>query len=186
MNNLVTRFAAMTLSLVLVGCASFSNLSHDENIDWAFKGKMAVKNSVEASSFNVIWRQEASAFDIELSGPLGQGRINVYGDHASATLVQGKDQWTANSLEDLLWDLQQISLPLDYLRYWVRALPKPNEPFKQQLNETSGFINELTQAGWTVQYSRYQDSPPFMPTKLSFSREDRSGKLVIREWSLLQ
>lgn len=174
------------LITLMTGCATFPGLTEHESADWAFQGKMAIKNSTEASSFNITWLQLNDVFDIELSGPLGQGRISIHGDQRSVTLTQGSDQWSANSLEDLLWDLQQIQLPLDYLQYWVRARPKPTEPFSQQVDSETAQVSELTQAGWLVKYSSYHDDFPMMPKNLSFIRDDSSGKLVIREWSLLQ
>lgn len=186
MSNRLSWFLVAYFTLMTSGCATFSGLADNEAVDWAFQGKMAIKNSSEASSFNVTWQQLGEEFDIELSGPLGQGRINIQGDKNSVTLTQGKDQWTANNLEDLLWDLQQIQLPLDYLQYWVRALPKPTEPFNRQLNADTRQVAQIEQAGWRVQYTSYHDDTPSMPRKLSFIKEDSSGKLVIRQWSLLQ
>ncbi|MFQ3229619.1 lipoprotein insertase outer membrane protein LolB [Reinekea sp.] len=179
-------FLATCVTLIATSCATFTGLPENEAADWAFQGKMAIKNNSEASSFNVIWQQLGKEFDIELSGPLGQGRITIHGDKHSVTLTQGKDQWTANSLEDLLWDLQEIQLPLDYLQYWVRALPKPSEPFNRELNSDSGQVTQLKQAGWLVHYDSYHEGTPSMPKKLNFIKADSSGKLVIREWSLLQ
>jgi outer membrane lipoprotein LolB len=173
-------------ALILVGCASWQQTDLTNEGDWAFTGKMAIKNAQEGSSFNVTWQQNGQSYDIELSGPLGQGRMTIQGDNHQVTLYQGNDQWTANSLEDLLWDIQQVQLPLDYLQYWVRALPKPYEPFDQTLDLDNNQVIELRQAGWLVEYSSYHPTSPAMPRKLSFIRNENSGKLVIREWSLLQ
>ena len=186
MSSRLTSLYCACLLALLTGCTTFGGLAKNESADWAFQGKMAIKNATEASSFNITWQQLGETFDIELSGPLGQGRMSIHGDENAVTLIEGNDQWSANSLEDLLWDLQQIQLPLDYLQYWVRARPKPAERYSQKLDADTQKVKELNQAGWRVQYDSYHETVPSMPRKLSFIRKNNSGKLVIREWSLLQ
>ncbi len=40
-------------------------------------GKMAVRNAAERYSARFIWRQSGRVFDIDVWGPLGQGRVHL-------------------------------------------------------------------------------------------------------------
>jgi outer membrane lipoprotein LolB len=173
---LVTVFA-------LNGCSTLKVSPQLEAGEWSFKGKMAVRNTEEASSFNVNWLQQGNFFDIELSGPLGQGAVTISGDQNRAILTQGDEQLESNNLSNLVWEATRLDLPLDQLQYWVRAQPWPYDPHTLTQNETGQTV-EIIQSGWTVSITAYFESSN-NPRKLSFARSTDNGKLVIREWQVV-
>jgi len=173
-----------TALLVLAGCANqgpqpdYADLTET----WAFSGKMAVRNASEASSFNVDWVQSQADFEIELSGPLGQGRVEVAGRPGRVTLRQGDDVWRARSLTELGQRLADMNLPLDHLQYWVRGRASPRDIGTLTL-DNQGRLTQLQQSGWTVHFpSYYGDSADALPRRIDFERDDSSGRLVIRNW----
>lgn len=168
--------------VVLTGCASIQT---DENLDadWAFKGKMAVRNATEASSVNVTWTQLNQNYDIELSGPLGQGSVSVVGRPGSVTMTQGSNNYSASTLSELVLATTNLDLPLDHLQYWVRGRPSPLAPYSLGRNAAEQVI-EINQADWLVNISEYFDSDSPLPRRLQFARDENIGKLVIREWTL--
>ena len=99
-------------------------------------------------------------------------------------MTQDDKMATSNSLSDLAYQATNMDLPLDYLQYWVRAKPAPKESFSLTKN-ANGQVTEIAQAGWVVSISDYFDEVPARPRKLSFAKEQDSGKLVIREWNPL-
>jgi len=180
------RFYALVLAmLVLNGCSLIPKHVEDPSYDWAFEGRMSISDGQQASSFNVDWEQTAGNFEIELYGPLGQGRTQVSGTPEQVILTQGTQYWIADDLTQLALELTDMQLPLDYLQYWVRALPEPNSVAEQQRNEL-GQVTTLTQAGWLVEFTEYHPDATTLPSKLSFKRENRRGRLVIRDWTLIQ
>lgn len=168
--------------LQLTGCALFQKNSLPDTGDWAFKGKMAIRNVKEASSFNVTWVQQGLFYQIILSGPLGQGEMTIEGHPGEVVLTSGKDTYYADSLNQLVYELTELELPLDHLSYWVRGLAKPGEKASISTSE-SGQVDLIEQAGWQVSYKDYFADDSALPRKLSFVRDQSSGKLVIREWN---
>lgn len=179
-----TLLALGAVAVLLVGCANndtqpdFADLTET----WAFSGKMAVRNAREASSFNVDWVQSQASFEIELSGPLGQGRVEVAGRPGRVTLRQGDDVWHARSLTELGQRLADMNLPLDHLQYWVRGRASPRDIGTLTL-DNQGRMTRLQQSGWTVNFPAYYgDGPDALPQRIDFERDDASGRLVIRNW----
>lgn len=173
------------MTLLLAGCARFGPQpgSSDLTENWALSGKMAVRNATEASSFNVDWEQRAEDFEIELSGPLGQGAVQISGEPGSVTLTQGDDQVTRSTLRELAYEITDLDLPLDYLQYWVRAKPYPGIEATIDRDVDSRQVQRIIQSGWQVDYPLYfNETGESLPRRIDFARNGSSGRLVIRNW----
>ena len=70
---------AILLVLLLSGCASGPRIAQ-ENWDFWASGKLAVRNAEEGHSARFNWRQLGGEYDIDVWGPLGQGRTQLVGD----------------------------------------------------------------------------------------------------------
>lgn len=183
MSFLRSKFALFLLILTaLSGCSLQPPKGSLIDEQWSFRGKMAVRNPTEASSFNVQWLQQGDTFQIELSGPLGQGEVFISGQPGDVTLKQGDTVVQSNSLTSLVYEATSLELPLDYLQYWVRALPSPGTPYELTKND-QGQISTIAQSGWEVAITEYFEETSAYPRKLSFAKATDSGKLIIREWN---
>lgn len=180
---LTTLRAALLVSFVLFisGCTHLSTTSNLTVEQWAFTGKVAIRNAEQASSFNVDWQQHQDRFNIKLTGPLGQGEVQLYGNTSGATLVQGEEVYRASNLTQLVYETTALDLPLEELMYWVRGSAYPFDEAELIQNET-GQTTQIIQTDWTVNISAYFDNEPTQPRKLNFSRDKNSGKLIIRQW----
>jgi outer membrane lipoprotein LolB len=183
----VNRLTALiVISLVLLaGCTSFGPQpdAGDLTDNWALSGKMAVRNATEASSFNVNWEQRKQNFDIELSGPLGQGAVQISGEPGRVTLTRGRETVTRSTLRELAYEITYLDLPLDYLQYWVRARPFPGIDAEVERDSANRQVNRITQSGWQVDYPLYfSDTGEALPRRIDFARDGSSGRLVIRNW----
>jgi outer membrane lipoprotein LolB len=178
--NRLRSFTSLLCLIILCSCSQFSTKEY-ASADWSFKGKMAIQNETESSSFNIYWLQQADEYQIELSGPLGQGKVTIKGEPGLVVLIKGDDLLYSTSLSSLVAENTTLDLPLDYLQFWVRALPVPGLPYQTEQNE-SGQTTAILQSGWNVAISSYFDQAVHLPKKLSFVKAEQSGKLVIREW----
>lgn len=177
--------ALILVVLSLAGCArqTIQPQASELTEHWSFNGRMAVRSATEASSFSVDWQQNAAAFDIHLSGPLGQGAINIEGQPGHVTLTRGQDVWQASSLTELGYQVSDLELPLDYLQYWVRARPAPYSDASLAVDDDTGLVMAIQQAGWEVNYTAYfGEGGDALPQRIDFAREQSSGRLVIRNW----
>jgi outer membrane lipoprotein LolB len=175
----------LTGTLILTGCTNLGTQPNagDLTDHWALTGKMAVRNATEASSFNVNWEQRSQAFDIELSGPFGQGAVQITGVPGKVILTRGSEQVSRNTLSELAYEITDLDLPLGYLQYWVRAKPYPGIDATIERDPTSRQVNRITQSGWQVDYPVYFDTASeALPRRIDFVRNNSSGRLVIRNW----
>ncbi|SDR70597.1 outer membrane lipoprotein LolB [Halopseudomonas litoralis] len=193
-------FSLLAFTLVLTAC---SNLHQRETLefggdpaawqahrslvapitDWTLQGKLGVRAPGESGSGTLSWLQQQDYYDIRLSGPLGRGATRIQGSDAGVTLeIAGQPPATADSADTLLEQQIGWRLPVEHLLWWVRGLPAPDSPSRLQLNPDSQ-LARLAQAGWTVEYSRYQqvDGVP-LPQRLQLSGYDVLLTLVITRW----
>lgn len=197
---LMRNLMLFSLALMLAAC---SNLHQRETLEfggdagawqahrkavipldsWTLQGKLGVRAPNESGSGTVFWLQDRDDYDIRLSGPLGRGATRIHGnDHGVTLEIAGQPPVNAPSAEALLEQQIGWRLPVEHLLWWVRGLPAPDSPSHLQLNPDSQ-LARLAQAGWTVEYSRYQqvDGVP-LPQRLQLSGHDMLLTLVITRW----
>lgn len=150
---------------------------------WTLQGKLGVRAPNESGSGTVLWLQEQDHYDIRLSGPLGRGATRIQGsDHGVTLDIAGRPTLSASSAEALLEQQIGWRLPVEHLLWWVRGLPAPHSPSQLQLNPDSQ-LARLAQAGWTIEYSRYQQIDDVqLPQRLQLSGYDMLLTLVITHW----
>lgn len=150
---------------------------------WTLQGKLGVRAPTESGSGTVLWLHQQEQYDIRLSGPLGRGATRIQGNDHGVTLdIAGQPPVSASSAEALLEQQVGWRLPVEHLLWWVRGLPAPGSPSRLQLNPDSQ-LARLAQAGWTVEYSRYQQIDGVqLPQRLQLSGYDMLLTLVITRW----
>lgn len=197
---ILRKLLLLTLVLTLAAC---SNLHQRETLEfggdatawqahrkavtpfdsWTLQGKLGVRAPNESGSGTLYWLQHQDQYDIRLSGPLGRGATRIQGDGKGVTLdIAGQPPASARSAEELLEQQVGWRLPVEHLLWWVRGLPAPDSPSRLQLN-TDSQLARLAQAGWTVEYSRYQQIEGMqLPQRLQLSGHDMLLTLVITRW----
>jgi outer membrane lipoprotein LolB len=150
---------------------------------WTLQGKLGLRSVRESGSGTLYWLQQQEAYDIRLSGPLGRGATRISGDSRGIVLeIAGQQPMQADSAEELLEEQIGWRLPVDSLLWWVRGLPSPNSPSRLQL-DTDSRLARLTQAGWVVEYSRYQEvNGVMLPQRMQLSGYDVLLTLVVTQW----
>ncbi|MEH6493770.1 lipoprotein insertase outer membrane protein LolB [Halopseudomonas sp.] len=150
---------------------------------WELQGKLGVRAPGESGSGTLFWLQRNDYYDIRLSGPLGRGATRIQGDDQQTTLeVAGRQPISAESAEALLEQQIGWRLPVEHLLWWVRGLPAPNTASRLQL-DTHSRLARLSQSGWTVEYSRYQQIGEVeLPQRLQISGHDLLLTLVVTDW----
>lgn len=190
------RVMVVLLIVLLSGCASKLNQGaqndgswndHRNSVlalaYWSLEGKAGARQGAESTSFNLVWTQQASAYEIHLFGPLGQGSATIVGDDTFAMLTQGSGLASAENLETLVAENHSIQLPLDALTYWIRGIPEPNQPAQIALG-SQGLLAQMKQFGWEIIYTDYAQTVPPLPQKLTLIRADTSAKIIIKSWDL--
>lgn len=152
-------------------------------------GKVAVREAGENFSANVLWHQQGEAFDIDLWGPLGQGRVKLVKKDDIIQLRSDRGVLAEGEPETLMREQLGWSLPIDVLPAWVQGQPLVAEPVTDLTRDDEGRVAGFEQLGWTValdRYARVQNDREQrqLPTRVTATRADARIRLVISEWRI--
>lgn len=157
---------------------------------WQVMGRISVTTEEEGWHASVNWVQRGSSYSIDLIGPLGQGRVRIWGDDQGVQLRTADGRlYTASSPERLLQQTLGTAIPIEGLIYWVRGLPDPRQPVVLQ-GDPQGRLTHLEQRGWSIDYLRYSEPDQLarwdLPTRIRARQNGLMVKLLINRWDLDQ
>lgn len=167
----------MVLLVLLAGCAGQPQRGleqpwlNDVPQSWQVKGKLRIKTVSQSLTAQFIWQQRQQDFVFKISGPLGQGAMEISGDQSLVTL-RGSDGRYAQSasLAELLRGQVGMALSLEQLQrclWWQQALAA------QALS---------TIAPWQVQASAYQSfAQRNIANRLTLSNRETQVSLIIKQ-----
>lgn len=197
----IVRCATLVAILLLGACARLpqqniipENLQthwseHQQQVgkleNWDIMGKLGIRTPAQSNSARFNWQQQAQHFDIRVTTLLGQGVATLSGTSGDVYLnIAGRGEYTTHAPEALLLQELGWTLPVDVLNYWVRGIPAPDSQARYQLND-QGLLDTLQQAGWQLQFSRYQQlESQHLPSKILLQQNDIKLTLLIKKWSL--
>ena len=153
---------------------------------WQFEGRMAINNSNESWSANLMWIESPQGQEVRVIAPLGQGSaiLRRVGDGVMELSLSTGEVFLAEDAAELLYRQLGWSLPVDSLAYWLKGVPDPNFKYLWQIG-TEGSLTFIDQEGWSVEYKSYRFSEHYgvdLPVKLVMKNDDWRVKLVIQDW----
>ena len=192
------RHASWLLLLLLVGCASGPPLTGDHPPqwpaqaraaqdwrDWELQGRVALRLGDEGWQGGILWRQADNDYRIQISGPFGQGGIQLEGGPGRVEFQQGERVVRAGDAEALMQRELGWSLPLAGLDHWVRGVPRRAGRALLQF-DSDGRLARLEEAGWVVDYLAYDDSTqPPLPGRIALEHAGLRLRLVVDRWQRL-
>ncbi len=154
--------------------------------NWTCVGRVGATNGRDSLSASMRWVQNRDAYRIRLSGPLGQGLVDVIGSHAGVSLRTGdRGDFFAPSPEALLDEEFGWRLPVSGLRYWILGLPVPDAEVSSRELDVYGRITRLEQSGWRIEYLDYvQVEGVDLPARLELVHPELSARIAVRRWQL--
>jgi outer membrane lipoprotein LolB len=152
---------------------------------WTASGKLALRTAETAESASMVWQQEGSNTELQLSGPLGVGATSIHSDGRQLDIRRGNEHRTLDiSSPDAIvlntgWDL-----PLRALTHWLKGLPSPDSSVQElKLNPQTGLLQTLRQDDWEISYEKYGQFQAFtLPTRLQIKRGTSGAKIIIAQW----
>ena len=176
---------ALLLVGVLVSGCTVARLPEDASgAEFRLRGKIAVRGPGDAFSASFDWIQAGEAFDIELWGPLGQGRVHLRGDAGRLTVTDARGATTSGiSAEPFMASALGWSVPISALPHWVRGRYDPRSTVAEQRRAADGTLARFEQLGWTVEVSRWAESAlgP-VPGRVVAVQRERRIVIVCKEW----
>jgi len=158
---------------------------------WDVRGRVALRGADEGFSASLLWVRDGERHRIELTGPLGGGRVRLTQDRGVAELRDGNDQVLRDvSMQQLLWRRTGWELPLDGFNHWVLGLPAPGAHAPLDIDPW-GRLATLQQAGWEIRFLEYESHGVHeLPSRVFIKRATDAAnrtlevRLVIEKWTL--
>jgi outer membrane lipoprotein LolB len=148
---------------------------------WQLDGRAAVAVGTQGWQASLNWRQQGAATELHLAGPLGVGALVLKATPEGVSLNGAPP---SDAVRAQLQDRLGFELPLDDLRYWLLGIPDPGTAFAMARNAQDR-AQQLTQAGWTVDYDRYLPvNGDLLPARVVLSREGVRVRIAVDHWAL--
>lgn len=196
------RAAPIIAALLLAGCAAaperpLPEVPPEEALElrvqrleairnWTCIGRVGATNGSDSLSASMRWVQNRDGYRIRLSGPLGQGLVDVNGSAAGVALrTSDRETFFASSPEALLDEQFGWRLPVSGLRYWILGLPVPGAEVSSRELDVYGRFRRLEQSGWRIDYLDYvQVGGVDLPSRLELRHPHLSARIAVRRWQL--
>ena len=190
-------FASGALALLLAGCSRAPwrrdgpplprKGPPDDVIErWRAIGKLAARTGDGGGrwSGSLDWRQVREDFLLRLSGPFGQGALQVEGRPGKVELTTARgERRSARTPEALFVGELGWDLPASSLRYWITARARPGVPVQGWTLDEAGRLSSLAQQGWRLDYKYRGDSRGnALPDRITLRGEGVVVRIAIRDW----
>jgi outer membrane lipoprotein LolB len=175
-------FHVILASLALAGCVSNEPKGA---VDWDFwaSGKLAVRDAAGGHSARFNWRQLGGRYDIEVWGPLGQGRTQLFGDNQQMTVTRGERVLDKGHPHEVMGRHLGWTFPVDALPAWLRGEPYSALALSLVSQDGDGRIDGFHQAGWTVDFERFiAYEQGIRPGRITATRGDYRVRVVVNEY----
>ena len=135
---------------------------------FAIAGRISARHGDAGVAGSFSWRHEPGHDAIELSSPLGQTLARLDGGPAEVTaqLQDGRSQ-SAPTWRALTERAFGVTIPIDGLSSWIRALPRPGARFSVE-RDAAGRVAQLRQDDWDIVYA-YADDRAQTPFRVTLS-----------------
>lgn len=152
-------------------------------VNWKIDARAGFTTANDSGSVSMIWDQKDKAYHITLIAPLGQGRLDLYGEGPDVVLntSEGKTLY-GESAQNLIYRATGFIVPIESMERWIKGLPGIHPKIKIDYNN-DGTIATMQQEDWNIEYLAYQThNSALMPRKLRATNGDLKIKIVIKEW----
>ena len=181
----LSALVALLLVGAVVSACTVARLPESvADADFRLRGKIAVRGPGDSFSASFDWIQTGATFDIELWGPLGQGRVRLRGDGRRLTVTDARGATTSGiSAEPFMASALGWSVPISALPFWVRGRYDPGSPVGERRRAADGTLASFEQLGWTVEVSRWGESAVGpVPGRVVAVQRERRIVIACKEW----
>jgi outer membrane lipoprotein LolB len=180
------RRALVLLAALLSGCATTPvevQRPLQADAPFAFNGRVAIRKGELHESAGLRWVHRGTEDEILVLAPLGQTVARIHREADTVTLDTSDKHYTNQDMETLMQQVLGWHLPLSGLRYWVTAVPAPDDGAFSVERAANGQLGVLRQQGWEISYTRYAAvTPDALPLRMKLQRAGTQVQLLIDEW----
>ena len=152
---------------------------------WQLQGRIGIRSPDRALSASIVWQQHQESFDIRLSGPFGQGALQLNGNPAQMTLLRGQERITSDKPQQQLNQELGTFLPLNQARYWATGHPGQVQTMQHARFDQESRLESFEAEGWHISYRDYRPIQTLeLPHKIVLENEDNKITLVVNSWEI--
>lgn len=128
-------------------------LSQDE---WIAHFSLIGANAQQKFKTRVIWAQTQEQYQIKLKDFIGRTVAIIDGSEDGVKVKTSKGQkFTGSNANELVKELFGIEIPVQGMRYWLRAIPLPDQEYELLASNGEGLVQHMSQSGWQLHYANY-------------------------------
>ena len=198
----------LAISIVVSGCSTIYTVKQPADFSiyeiharsvasvdqWEIKGRISVRRGTKGEIGRLFWKRNGDAHRMELYGSFGSRRIRILQDSEGAVLKDTKGKTVVGaSIKEVLEERTGWILPVNELFDWVAGRPYTGSPSVMTW-DIDGRLVMLDQAGWTVEFSEYQEFDSFaLPTQFRITANHVNAdpdsqaseiRLAISDWGV--
>lgn len=155
------------LIAMLTSCASMQS---QPTILWQFSGKLSVSSQGETDLASIEWQETDGSSQIQLSGPMGLGTVDIELDNNQMSLSTSDGDLVIPAGSPVTWDDRSLELPWQSMSHWVRGNDVTGRPIPPE---------GLQQGLWVV---RILKKDALGPRLMTFEHPDVSIRLSVSKW----
>ena len=141
---------SLIFSVVFSGCASVPVSTEGQQVDFTVQGKLLVFREQGKTALRFSWRQTKDAYQIDVWGSLGQGRIQLRGDATDMRVLRGREVIAAGEPRQVMRSQLGWDLPVAAIPNWLFGRPLPQYPITRGSDALVDGQTQFVQLGWSV------------------------------------
>ena len=158
-------------------------LTHIEN--WAYEAKLSIYGkNLNPSTLLINWLHNINYQTLNITSTFGHNlaALSQYSNSATIFIESENQNFTGESIDDILDVNFNVQLPTQLIRYWMLGIPAPNLEHKLQTN-ADHTIQAIEQSGWHLEYSNYRlFGEYFLPKKIKAKNSDYNITIITRDF----
>jgi len=186
---LLIRRGLLIFPLVFSGCVSVPVSTEDQQEDFTVQGKLLVFREQDKAALRFLWRQTEDAYQIDVWGSLGQGRMQLRGDARQMLVLRGREVIAAGEPRQVMQSRLGWDLPVAAIPYWLFGRPLPQHPITSGTDKLIDGQAQFVQLGWSVLAQVGLDNVATVgqalktPEQLNLRRGDIQATLLVSKFT---
>jgi len=150
---------------------------------WQLSGKLTVSGNERPTNAQLLWNQRGQVSDLDLSGPVGIGSVNLEISPSVSVLTRGNGRSIrAQTPEELIAKVIGWPMPASLLRWWIVGAADEGQLLSI---DDQGRPEQFQYREWTVSYGDYIDVEGLpLPDEVSITDGHLTVKLSRARWRL--
>jgi len=179
---------------LLAGCTALPPVEDGEGLrpddvdHFTLEGKVAWVHPEGRGKANLTWRQAGADFSLLLTGPLGQGAVQLERNADGVRLDTPDGPRYAEQADALLAQALGFTIPVEQARWWVLGVAAPigqAGPVRVHERDDHDRPVDVEQDGWRIEWSdRRLVAGRALPRRVQLEHAATRLTLVVGAWTL--